>query len=281
LTINRANGDTLVLTVVHIGSLHTDSDGRFGVELTPFSEDVGHGSLTATAGCTATLEYVVTADQVGPECIDTQGPQTLMDTDAYRAAVLADQPIHWWHLDEQAGPTSADAVGDASGTWQGHPEGVVGDKGTGAMFLPGDGGSYVAFPEIALGDFTVEAWVLLCDYADNQDAIVGHSAGPPDLNFFDAQLRLFTGDDVDDAVVSRDPVAIGIWEHWAVSRDATTTKVFHNGKLVGTGRDWDGQMVISELGRGSSGSLRGGLDEIAIYDRALTEAALTAHYDAR
>ncbi|MEP7158335.1 MAG: LamG-like jellyroll fold domain-containing protein, partial [Chloroflexota bacterium] len=60
-----------------------------------------------------------------------------------------------------------------------------------------------------------------------------------------------------------------------------TTRVFHNGILDATGANWYGQMRVTEIGRGDAGSLRGAIDELAIYDRALTEEELAAHALAR
>jgi hypothetical protein len=281
LEIDRANGSHITLTPAGIASLHTDRNGSFGVELIPYSEDLGTGRMTAIAGCSASLEFTVTAEQIGPPCVDPGLPQSLMDGVAYRAAVESDAPLHWWHLDEQTGPVAGDATGDAGGTWQGALSGVAGDGGTGALFLPGDGGSYVALPEILVDEFTVEAWVLLCDYADNADALVGNGSQSPDMNFFEARLRLFVAEE-GDVVAAGSAAQIGAWEHWALTRDALgITRVYHNGILDATGAIWEGQMRVTEIGRGDAGSLRGAIDELAIYDRALTEEELTGHALAR
>jgi hypothetical protein len=281
LEIERANGEHLTLTPAEIASLHTDAHGRFGVEFLAFSEDVGTGHMTAIAGCTASLEYVVTAEQVGPPCIDPALAQPLNDGAAYRAAVEAHSPIHWWHLDEQDGRVALDAVTGIAGTWQGTLQPIAGVDGGGALFFEGDGGSYVAVPAITLDEFTVEAWVYLCDYADNQDALVGDADHALDINFFAARLRLFASD-ADDVVIASSVARIGVWEHWALSRDASgVTRVFHNGVLDATGAVWNSEMRITDIGRGNAGTLRGAIDELAIYERALSEEELTAHALAR
>jgi hypothetical protein len=40
-------------------------------------------------------------------------------------------------------------------------------------------------------------------------------------------------------------------------------------------------MIISEIGRGAAGTIRGAIDELAIYDRALSAAELAGHAAAR
>jgi hypothetical protein len=281
LNLDRPNGDHLVLDISSIGSLHTDTEGRFGVELTPFPEDVGRGLITASAGCAASLELVVTADQIQQQCIDLASTQALMDGTAYRSALEADEPVHWWHFDEQAGNAAADSIGGAQGQWQGNLTPVAGDGGTGAMFFSGDGASYIGLPRLTFDDFTVEAWVLVCDFADNQDVLVGNGSEPPDINFFEARPRLFVGDESGDVVTANTFVVVGTWEHWAIARDAAGTRIFHNGVLDATGASWDGTMVVTMIGRGTGGSLRGVIDELAIYDRALTEEELAAHIGAQ
>jgi hypothetical protein len=208
----------------------------------------------------------------------------LVDTAAYRAAVSADAPANWWHFDEPEGPLAADAVGASEGEWQGSPSALAGLDGTNALSLPGDGGSYIAIPSVTLADeFTIEAWVLLCDYIDNQDALVGNNEDAPDINFHDSRVRLFVGEpDGADVVIAQTAATIGVWEHWAVTRDAGgVTRVFRNGVLDATGSTWHGVMRVTEIGRGDAGTLRGAIDELAIYDRALTEEQLTAHALAR
>jgi hypothetical protein len=203
-----------------------------------------------------------------------------MDSVGYRAAVEADDPVAWWHLDEESGPLAADAVGPLDGSWQGEAAGIKGEGGGGALYLPGDGGSYVAVPSVTLADeFTIEAWLLLCDYIDNQDALVGNSEDPPDINFHDARIRLFVGEaEGDDVVIANTPATIGVWEHWAVTRSADgVLRIFHNGALDATGSAWHGLMRVSEIGRGDAGTLRGAIDELAIYDRALTDEEVAAH----
>jgi hypothetical protein len=66
-----------------------------------------------------------------------------------------------------------------------------------------------------------------------------------------------------------------------VSRDATSTRIYLNGVLDQTGPAWTGEMVINQIGRGDAGFFRGILDEVAIYDRALTSEELTSHAAAR
>jgi hypothetical protein len=226
------------------------------------------------------METVVTADQLPGPCPDpARGQVELMDSPAYRAAVQQDAPVHWWHFDEAGGPTSVDSVGGADGQWVADPVPVTGVGGTRSLSFDGLG-SYVEVSALTFGDFTLEAWVFLCDYVDNQDAIVGNGLSAPSVNFFEQRLRLFTAEQ-DDVVIAGTTATIGQWQHWALTRDASGTRIYLNGALDATGPPWSGTMVINQIGRGDAGFLRGGLDELAFYDRALDSEALTAHSTAR
>ncbi|TAK00605.1 MAG: LamG domain-containing protein [Chloroflexota bacterium] len=280
LVLDRADGSHTTITVTDRGELRTDAGGRFGLELPPSPEDLGRLVISASAGCTASVETIITADQLPPACPDPAvGPMDLRDGPGYRAVVAGDAPVHLWHLDEAREGTAIDATGGADGTWIGTPAGVTGSTGTGALFFDGSG-SYVEIPRLAVDDFTVEAWVYLCDGVDNADAIVGHSLEAPSLNFFDYRLRLFTAE-LGDVVVASSPATLDRWQHWAVTRDATGTRIYLDGVLDATGGPWSGEMVIDQIGRGDAGFLCGLLDELAIYDRALTAEALTSHATAR
>jgi hypothetical protein len=280
LDVDLANGSHDTVTVEHRPDLHTDSAGRFGFPMLAHPDNVGRNVLTASAGgCTAAVEMVVTADQLPAPCPDqSTDPITLMDRPAYRTAVERDRPAHWWHFDEVAGPTGADSAGAADGRWIGDPTPVGDGTDSRAVFLNGVA-TYIEIPELALGDFTIEAWVYLCDEVDNQDALLGNHLQAPSVNFFDQHLRLFTGGE--DVVIADTAVTLGEWQHWALTRDATGTRIYLNGALDATGPAWQDEMVINQIGRGDAGYLRGAIDELAIFDRALTSEELTAHAEAR
>lgn len=279
LEVDLANGSHGTITVKERAELHTDSTGRFGLPLLAHPDNLGSNQMTASAaGCTATVEMIVTADQLPAPCPDQVATDiALRDGTAYRAAVAAHRPAHLWHLDEAAGTTADDAAGGADGRWVGQPT-PIGSAGTRALFLDG-AASNVEIPQLTFDEFTVEALVYLCDVVDNADAIVGNGLDAPSINFFDMRLRLFTG--AEDVVIAESPATLGEWQHWAITRDATGTRIYLDGVLDASGPAWIGEMVIAQIGRGDAGSLRGILDEVAIYDRALTGDELRSHAEAR
>ncbi|MEO6350200.1 MAG: LamG domain-containing protein [Candidatus Limnocylindrales bacterium] len=280
LEIDRADGTHITIEASERAELHTDLEGRFGLTLQPYPSDVGRNSITATAGCSATIESVVTADQVPPACPDAGQAIELPGTHGYRAAVDADAPANWWHLDEVPGDGALDAVGGADGTQVGNVGrlGGTSDALSGAAFF--DGESYVELEPVTYADdFTVEAWVYLCDIVDNADAIVGNGEEPPNINFHEEHVRLFTGDD--DVVIAATGATLGVWQHWAVTRDEAATRIYLNGVLDANGAAWDGPLTLTMIGHADAGYLRGAIDELAIYDRALGGEELARHFAAR
>ncbi|HXG26464.1 MAG TPA: LamG domain-containing protein [Candidatus Binatia bacterium] len=150
-------------------------------------------------------------------------------------------------------------------------------SGTSHAALFDGAGSFVSIPEVRLaGAFTIEAWADLCGLISNEDAIVGHGRGTPNVNFFEQHLRLFVGDP-GDLVVAGTAARPGVWEHWAIERDADGTRIYRNGVLDAEGATWTDPLVIDEIGRGDVGVLHGMLDEVAVYDVALTAEQLGTH----
>jgi len=72
------------------------------------------------------------------------------------------------------------------------------------------------------------------------------------------------------------PIQQGVWQHVAVTWDGTTMRAYYNGQPDGTA-GFDGPMAVSDgnlfIGRYYSG-FDGDIDEVRIYDRALSEAEI-------
>ncbi len=81
------------------------------------------------------------------------------------------------------------------------------------------------------GPFTVETWVKLDPGIDNNDGILG-APGELDINFFAAQLRVWIGGGINDAIVAKKKITAEVWTHCAVTRDDKGRfRVYLNGEL--------------------------------------------------
>jgi concanavalin A-like lectin/glucanase superfamily protein len=275
IEIDRASGNHIAF------GAHTDRTGGFTVGFRPYDEDLGRGVVTAIAGCSASLEVEVTAADLPFPCPDPNQESTpLVDGPAYRAAVAADGPLAWWQLDD-TGDVAADAAGNHPGTYIEQMEHAVlsplSDGGSAFFHHQFPGTAIIDIDPIELtGDFTVEFWLDMCHWADG-DPIVGSEESIATISIGEGELHLNNG--VRDVLWTGETVIFGEWQHFVVLRSGDTLEIYRNGELDGSEPDagWTGGFPISMLGGGIDANFLGYLDEVALYDHALTPERIAAH----
>jgi hypothetical protein len=256
-------------------ALRTDIRGvvlfAIGVE----RENIGMNRYElSAAGCTASTSLEIVATMFPPACpagepVASGGA----NAEAYAALVVADGPVGYWRFEEDAGPLAVATVGTA-GAIQG--EGVFGQagaiEGSRALGLDGDG-DMVDIVDVALpADFTIEGWISFCENdITNEDALVGPV---PNVNFHEAKPRLWSGEK--DVVFAEAALDQDRWYHVAVTRAGSEVTLYVDGAAVHSDPFVD-PVSIGALGYGDAGWTSGQLDEIAIYDHALTPEQLAAH----
>ncbi len=223
----------------------------------------------------------------------------------YPAAVLADAPIAYWRLDEPslmpAGvATNVGSLGvAANGTYLGgvtfgnagpRPPQFVGfDSNNVAASLNGTSG-YVgtALPLLnARNTFTLEGWLWRGGTQPNRTGLFGQN----DLVEFgyssDQNLHCWI-DTAGNALNVANPFPNNEWHHLAVVGDGTNVTLYADGQVGATAN------LPAPAGYGSSGynfNIGGGgifdaagnffngrLDEVAVFDKALTAHQIQAHY---
>ncbi len=222
-------------------------------------------------------------------------PADVTDSGDYAEIIAGDEPDSWWRLEEGDGTVIEDSV-DGSGT--GSTRGEVARGSAGAV--PGSTGLELSggYGEVPLdhvgsptGELTVEAWVRT-DRAASGDGIgvVEKYEGPAYNGFLlrlDGLSRPTFGllDARSAAIVTgRTALGTGEWHHLVGTFDGTTMIVYADGVEVGRQQTSirPGQSAISvKLGaRGDDRArrLHGGLDEVALYDRALSATEVAAHF---
>jgi hypothetical protein len=201
----------------------------------------------------------------------------------YRNAILADNPLAYWELDETSGTNAADSSGNGfDGTYT-------------APYTLGQASAYanlntaVDFGEsglVTLADnlgnhsqVTVEAWIKMDarqgfiydsgDFAlgvNGAGEIVHHmdANGPPDSTTFP-------------------PLVVDTWYYLAATYDADVADAtfFYLDGVLQTTEDAHENGLDAILGVGTLGDEFDGLiDEVAIYDSVLSPAQIAAHYAA-
>lgn len=216
----------------------------------------------------------------------------------YRAAVLGDHPISYWRLGEQAGATiAADELHHHPGYYGGSPtlgvaHPVGGDADTAidldglqtqpfGQFVHVSDNGHLAFPGRAA--FTLEAWVRPRGFNGVTRRI--YSKEGPDGGYL---LGIQQG----GVVFSRyahgqwstllTGVAASRWSHVMATYDGTTMQVYVDGSLSASRPSLLSLPAArSDLSIGAKQSrwrfYAGGLDELAIYGRALSGERAMAH----
>lgn len=213
-------------------------------------------------------------------------------------SLVPDGLIAYWPCDEGAGTVAVDPVGGNDGALMGGPIWGPGVHGKSLAFDGVD--DHIAIPDLYLaGDFTVAAWVRLRGVLDHSQVLLGKEDSA-NVNFSNARPTLYSGrsgpapDGSGSADRPWDPV-FGVtriqpdtWTHMAITRRGGGLALYLGGKADAIGT-WNDPFPINRIGRGlqligfqrRTGYLQGNIDEVRIYDRALTAAEMAALVDAR
>ena len=216
----------------------------------------------------------------------------------YEAAVQADNPVAYWHLNETSGSTAFDASGNTfNGIYQGGVTlGRTGVLGTAAEFDGISGAvSIDTIPpgsalDIQNQSFTVEAWVKPNDSPPEEQVYFGmhgNRQGHQSLHlrvYEDGSTRFgYWGDDLN---TRQGTVTFGEnWYHVVTRYDQEldTSTVFVNGRAVASGSQgpFEGnapRLLIGSWQRLGNQPFKGLIDEVAVYNSALSPESIAAHY---
>ena len=212
----------------------------------------------------------------------------------YAAEVMADSPVSYWQLEEAGGPTATDSADGSHGTYNG---GVTystpAHAALGGTCVTFDGSSgYIQLPGTWGGtgwaEATVEAWVkTAAPITGDFQAIVS----PSGSGF--AHFQLHSGGSTGfytnggGAFVTPPPATPeGVWRHIVLVGESGNTRVYVDGAQVGAASTTAFTQVNSasnvHIGNGYAGArwFKGQIDEVAIYNTALSEERILAHYHA-
>ena len=215
--------------------------------------------------------------------------------DGYRANVLADGPIGYWRLDDSPGTTKAhDETKMHDGTYVGTCTlGVPGAlPNETAVHFDGksctvDLGANFGFPSRA--SFSIEALVKTDATATGYGHIFSKqlrvSDAPVDgyALLFDSPISTYAERAVnsDNRITSPAAFPKAVFTHLIATYDGATLDVYVDGQPVGSGGDTTpmAQLTAHALigSAGTTNFFKGDIDEVAIYDKALTPDRIAAH----
>jgi hypothetical protein len=230
-------------------------------------------------------------------------PLTARAASAYATTIIGDAPISYWRLGESSGTTAADSSSGGNpgtitgGVTLGAPGAIVGDPNT-AMSFNGSTG-YVSVATNSnlnmTGDFSVEAWVKPIALDGATHTIV-HKGGAfcTSASPYQYRLMLYTNHwrgvvcIGSNAYTVLDPgtPSTSSWTHLVLTRSGSTLTLYDDGAAAATTTGVSGALDTSSssLGIGRMGGaaqdyFSGGIDEVAVYNKALSASQIQNHYN--
>lgn len=210
---------------------------------------------------------------------------------SYRDHVVVDGANHYWRLND-TGATALDALGTAHGTINaGVTKGAVGalpNDADRAMTFNGTTGTIVSAVPIALTPpCTIEAWINTTGASANKawfSTRRAADAGTVLVGSTGTTVWARNGTGSADAVGVGSVIG-GVWRHVVAVFTGTVVGLYIDGTLVASPPFvWAGSSAFAptigwdEL---TNAFWPGGIDEVALYPRALSSADISAHWDAR
>lgn len=220
----------------------------------------------------------------------------------------ASGPVSYWQLDETSGSTAADLVGSAPMSYVGSPSrGLAGAVTGGGKYAIGLTGSAQGTATLAAapasldlrGPISVMAWVKLPAGGGNttngrvvSKYTFSNPGGVSYLMALDSTATsmrfLFdlTAGTPSRPVASTPAPADGAWHFYVGTWDGSTVRIYKDGVAGGSATVTGAGQLVSTSSRvtvgapGFNESALGQMDEVAIWDRALTPAEITTLYAA-
>ena len=233
--------------------------------------------------------------------------QVTVPITGYAKVVMADDPVAYWRLDEpDASTTAVDAAGSFDGTYTpgagtityGVATGIPHETNT-AMKV--NGGATVQIPYALelnpFGPFSVEAWlqpatVSVTEYRSALGSLGNGTNGPTGWHLYQQPNQTWalivwnaswsgTGwfADSDDIIVAQN------WYHVVIAYDGTLFKLYVNSverfalPYPDFVQNSDSPLVLG-WGYSSGPPFDGTIDDVALYNKALTPDQVQAHYNA-
>ena len=250
-------------------------------------------TVALVAGCHRAFGISFDHPDAAPEDGPPDAPRS-----AYAEAVLQDQPIGYWRFSASSPVTAMDLAGQAPGLYTGDAAptaiGALLLEDDRAVALDGTGdyvdmGARFGFPGTLA--FTIEAWVkpdvngLYNGVVSKNDESAG---GNTRVGYHMYTQAGAFGFERNDGTLSQD-VRTGAlttmrWTHVAIAYDGAKLSLYTDGVRQAMTAVPNvllpvttNAFVVGARNGGAYLFLKGGIDEVAVYDKALTDVQLAAH----
>ena len=243
----------------------------------------------------AVYDYAIGADAITAHYNAATGAST----DTYSTLVSNDAPIGWWRMDSEADQTGNHFSFSGMDITYSTTGAIAGDSSMAATFAGTEEGVILVDDSADLNfgedqDFSIETWIQRPAAAGTRDCIV--NKGDTNGSFWllwedDGTIRLnLDYGDTGTGLRTTESYDDGAWHQVVLSADRDDmVQIYVDGALAVEGAVDDlleSNSVSSEglpVNIGALGTalpFSGSMDELAIYDSALTDEQILAHYDA-
>jgi len=241
--------------------------------------------------------YVRSADQIKTDYLSKGSVSGVSTQFAYpvnkSGLNLAQGLVGYWKMDEGASPSIDSSGNGSSGAWQNSPSAVAGkyDK---AISLNAYTNTYIDVGNISnlnfgTGDFTISSWINPADMgaweviAAKGTTATGYSIRVNTWNTSDKTIVFKCGSGTGDVTTSTDSITFSVWQHITVTRKSGIVTIYLNGTNVKAQSCPDDLSTSSnfQIGRftDSFGYYNGSIDEVRIYNRALSPQEVIKLYN--
>ena len=220
----------------------------------------------------------------------------IVDPTTYGYHVIDDNPIGYWRLDETAGPNALDETAANPAVYHGTPTYTQpgAQKVLDSRPIPGSSVGFSGDDRIRAGDIpnltgdlTFELWLRPRDTSVRRNPLAKAYSGEGNITQeLSGQLTFHHGEGGGNTrgyeFLRSSPLMNDAWSHVVLTRDGQTVSWYVNGEL-------DTQKVFTKIasdsslpliiGDGHTNGYDGYIDEVAVYDRALTIDEIIDHFD--
>jgi hypothetical protein len=291
-------GSSVTFTVAATGSTFFDYQWLFKGNNLPSATNA---TLTITNVQSANLGAysVIVKNAAGSSPSDAALLQfPAVATKSYADTVKEDAPVAYWRLDETSGEIAKDSIGSSDGNYLngvvlGRPGALVGDTNKAAGFVI----TNLTKVDVPWSDalnapvFTAELWAKVTGNGTYRSAMTSRESSPQAGYIFYAepgntwQFWIGSSDPLGWSVVQGPAVQLGAYAHLVGVYDGTNSYFYVNGVLAGQKTAVLAPNSLNPLRIGAGASegdgdffFQGDVDEAAIYNTALSEDRILAHY---
>jgi hypothetical protein len=217
----------------------------------------------------------------------------------YSAIIAADGAISHWRLGEPSGTTAVDVISANNGTYINGPTlgiagAITGDADTAATFSS-PSVQYVTvasdapFRFAGTTPFSLEAWINHTPDGSYRNFLAAKNAGEVGGYALYSQVDEFgfarRAASSSNTALLEPGISAGVWHHVVGTYDGTSMRLYLDGTLVAgpvassKSLPSDSTFTIAANGAAVGTVFNGSIDEVAVYDYALSAAAVLEHYE--